>query len=177
MPSFVRPIIVFAAAALAFAGLVMPAANAYPPTVCATVSVNTTTPPEGGTIVVTGTQFTAGDSLQLKLQPGDFDLGTFTVAANGTFRAVVKLPAGVTGHRMIVVIGGGPSCPVDPVSIDIGAGHATGGGTASTGTNVAMLLGAALLLLVVGGALTERGSTKRRRRRGRRPHRARHAAV
>jgi hypothetical protein len=158
-------------AVLALAGLFAPGASAYPPTVCATLSVSTTTPPVGGTITVSGTGFTAHAVVKLELHSKVYDLGSATVQADGTFSVSVKLPDGVTGHHLIVAVGGGPRCPVDPVGIDIRSSLGTGGTTASTGTNVALLLLAAAVLVLLGVVVNDRASSRRRHRR-RQPHRA-----
>jgi hypothetical protein len=64
-----------------------PTPTPYPPSGgnCAIVSVGQTTAHPGDSILVTGTQFSAGEHLTLSLQPLGATVGHVTTSASGTF--------------------------------------------------------------------------------------------
>src|SRR5882757_2216766 len=96
---------------------------AYPPVVCATLTVSTTVPVAGQTITIGGTDFDPGDTVQLTLVPPGTVLATVTVAPDGTFTADVMIPASaIPGKAEIQDIATTTKCPSDPISITIGAG-------------------------------------------------------
>lgn len=151
-------------------------AGPYPPTVCAAIAVSTTTPYAGQKITVSGTGFTAGDQVEIVLTGGaNATLGHAMVAADGSFGAQVTIPGGINGHFKIDARGGGPSCPVDPILIDVrvgagiagvaagpggGVGANGSGGLSFTGFN-ALLLIAAAAVLIGTGVLLARGGRRR----------------
>jgi hypothetical protein len=164
-----------AAASLVIAG---PAAQAvaYPPTICPTISVSTTTPLAGEAITVTGTNFIPGATVRLELDSSATVLKTVTASASGTFTTQVTMPAGLLGSHTILASGGGggPGCPADPIQIvnahgpgggggSLGNGGGTngGGGTAFTGVDVLLLVLIAGLL-VTAGVMLNRGGKRRR---------------
>lgn len=158
--------------------------HAYPPTICPTVAVSTTTPLEGQSITVSGVNFAPHTKLTLELHTQTYDLGTVTTDAQGTFTTTVKLPAGVSGSHLIVAVGGNiTSCPADPSAhLDIqgtgqpsgtstssqgagvggGSGHGgNGGGTAFTGVDILLLVLIAAGLLGAGVALVRSGKRRK----------------
>lgn len=153
-------------------------ALAYPPNICATLSVSTTTPLVGESITVTGTHFDPNSTVRLELRPPGSTLGTAHSNAQGQFSIGVTMPANASGRHDIVAVGGnaapGPGCPADPSqALDIqstggasssgGPGpNGGGGGPAMTGVDIAGLIAAALALLGVG-YLVNRGGRRRRR--------------
>jgi hypothetical protein len=163
-----------AAASLVIAG---PAAQAvaYPPTICPTISVSTTTPLAGEAITVTGTNFTAGATVRLELDSSATVLKTVTASGSGTFTTQVTMPAGMLGSHTIIASGGGggPGCPSEPIQIvnahgpggggagGNGGGTNSGGGTAFTGVDVLLLVLIAGLLLTAG-IMLNRGGKRRR---------------
>ncbi len=136
-------------------------ANAAPYTNAPSIAVSTTSPAEGSTITVTGTDFDANSTVNLTLYSQPYALGSVTTDSSGAFAASVTLPNGVTGSHTIV--GQGPSSSAS-VSIEIysnsqGSGYASGnngsgsdGGLASTGFAVAGI-GVVGLALLIGGTV------------------------
>lgn len=166
------------AAALALLGLVVPATSAgaapvaYPVTICATLSVSTTTPLAGASIVVAGVNFDPNATIKLELESKPWLLATVKSNAQGAFIVTVKLPAGVVGAHLIVAIGGntgsGASCPADPSQQlhiqGVGGGGGTsnnGGGTAFTGVDVLLLVLLAGMLLAAGVAINRGGKRRK----------------
>jgi hypothetical protein len=157
------------------------AAQAYPVTTCATLSVSTTNPVVGAKITVTGQNFDANHTVKLVLKSKTYFLVKVTTDASGAFSVQVQLPAGVTGHHEIVAIGGSPNgngCPPDPIQIihihggapesgpsngQSGASTSQPGGpTAFTGLDIGALLAAAALLIAAGVLFTRRGRNRSR---------------
>jgi hypothetical protein len=167
----------FLALALASACLIVagPAAQAvaYPPTICPTIAVSTTTPLVGEAITVSGVNFTANAHVRLELHTKVYVLANVTTSAQGTFSTSVTMPAGVVGSHTIVAIGGGavPGCPAEPIQIvkvqppggngGGNGGGSNGGGTAFTGVDVLLLVLIAALL-VGAGVMLNRGGKRRR---------------
>lgn len=165
-----RAILAFAVAMAGFV-LVGPAANAtaYPPTTCPALSVSTTTPLAGESIVVSGTNFTPNTTIRIELHTAVTVLATVKSSAAGTFTTTVTLPAGVTGSHTIVAVGGGTEgCPASPITIGIQTGPSStstggppNGPPAFTGVDVLLLLLAAAVLLGAG-IMFNRGGKRRR---------------
>src|SRR5258706_15081607 len=80
------------------------AAAPYPPPVCATLSVSTTTPFPGQTITVSGVNFAPNEQITLVLDTGA-TLGDVTVGADGTFSKDVVVPNDLRGNHRISVQG------------------------------------------------------------------------
>jgi hypothetical protein len=177
---------VLLAGVLALLGVLVPASDAsaapraYPVTICATLSVSTTTPLVGQSIQVSGRNFDPNATIKLELQSKPWPLGSVKSDARGSFDTSVKLPAGVTGGHLIVAVGGNtvhPSeCPADPAQLlnihaagagsSNGAGNGVGGnggGTAFTGVDVLLLVLIAAVLLAAGVALSVSGRRRRQR--------------
>jgi len=164
-----RAILAFAVAMAGFV-LVGPAANAmaYPPTTCPTLSVSTTTPLVGESIVVTGAKFTPNTNIRIELHTITYLLATVKSSAAGSFSTTVQLPDGVSGSHTIVAVGGMPEgCPATPIKIGIQTGPSstsTGGPPgppAFTGVDVLLLLLAAAVLLGAGVLFTRGGKRRR----------------
>lgn len=155
--------------------LVLPSAaqaqsSGYPPGQCTTLSVSATVTTPNGHLVVSGTLYTPGDTVKILLESNPVVLTEVTVKADGTFSVEVTIPADITlGHHLILTSGGGPSCPVDPITITVKSSGAAGassgpGGTAFTGVAILGLVVIAAGLLVVG-SMVNRGGRRRRHHR------------
>jgi hypothetical protein len=107
------------------------------------VTVSDPTPPEGGSITISGQGCTPGATITITLDNGD-TLATTKADSSGAYSVVVKLPSGVTGHHTITVSGAGCS---GVVGINIQSG-----GLATTGVAV-IGIGAVGVVLLVGGGL------------------------
>lgn len=157
---------------LALAGPVATAAAApvaYPVTICPTLSVSTTTPLVGEKITVSGVHFDPNAHIRLELHTTVYVLATVVSDAAGSFTTQVTMPAGVTGHHLILAIGGGfvsTHCTGDPVQVTIQTGvqstaaggtGSSGGGTAFTGLDILALIVAAAALLGIGLLLNRGG--------------------
>lgn len=171
------------AAVLALLGFVVPATSAaaapvaYPVTICATLSVSTTTPLVGASITVAGVNFDPNATIKIELESKPWLLATVKSDAQGSFTVTVKLPAGVLGAHLIVAIGGNTqgqaSCPADPSQLlhiqGVGGGQTGGGGTggtngsgtAFTGIDVLLLVLLAAALLGVGVAINRSGKRRK----------------
>lgn len=145
-------------------------AGPYPPTVCATLSVSTTTPSAGESITVSGTGFTAGERVTLELHSSPRVVGSATVRGDGTFTTHITIPKDMYGRHLLLEAGGHPACPVDPITLVINASAALGeqigpngggSGLASTGVQIALLIAIAALALATGVALNRAGRRKR----------------
>jgi hypothetical protein len=158
--------LVLALAGLVLVGPVAPAQasglQAYPPTICPTISVSTTKPAVGETITVTGQNFDPNKSVTVVMNTKTYVLATARTAADGSFSARAKLPAGVSGSHAISVKGAQSDCPADPVQILIGgtvsspASGPNGGPPAFTGVDILGLLLAAAALVGLGVLLNRR---------------------
>ena len=150
------------------------AAEAYPPTTCATLGVSTTHPAVGAKITVTGANFTPNHKVTLELKTKTYFLVSLTTDAGGAFSVQVQLPAGVTGQHHIVAVGGSPNidgCPSNPVQIinihGPGSPTATsttsnGGPPAFTGVDIAALRAAAAALIAAGVLFARSGKRRSR---------------
>lgn len=164
---------VLATAALAVAILTIaaPGSTAAPYVKAPTLSVSTTSPCEGESLTVTGTDFVPGSTLQLTLQSSPTSLGSVVVNANGGFTATVKLPAGVTGTHEIVAAG--PPTPRNPnratatITIRLCPVSAAApppsrpGPAAFTGADIAGLIALVVVLLGAGGAFVYIGRRRK----------------
>ena len=150
------------------------AATAYPPTICASLSVSTTHPRPGEAITVGGLHFRPHASIHLVLRPGSHDLATPRADGTGSFTSRVTMPAGLYGRYMIHATTGAPNaagCPADPFVIMHAQGYLGGsspdntggheGGTAFTGLDVLLILLAAAVLIGAGVALNRSGKRRR----------------
>ncbi|WP_448630748.1 fibronectin type III domain-containing protein [Cellulomonas soli] len=86
----------------------------------------------GTVITMSGSGATPGATIVLELHSDPIVLGTTVVAADGTYRLTVTLPAGVTGsHTLVATMAG-----VAPVGTAVGVVSATApAAAAATGTN------------------------------------------
>lgn len=137
------------------------AASAYPPGIAPTIATSVSTIPQGGSLTVTGNDFTPNGQAHLSLHSAVVDLGVVSVDANGQFSAQVTIPAsestgvhtiegldiptGDVATATITVTGTGGGAP---------GGGGTGGGGGLAGTGVAVIgIGALGVVLLVGGGL------------------------
>jgi hypothetical protein len=162
----------FALLALTFGTSGDAVAGPYPPAVCSTLAISTTTPHPGQTMVITGTGFKPGSTVTLLLHSDPTPIGSATVKADGTFTANVTLPPKLYGPHLITASGGSPTCPVDPLQVDIQkpAGPPTPSSNNPlpfTGVDILGALAIALALITLGLLLNRRG--------GRRRHHAHHS--
>jgi len=120
----------------------------------ATLMVSTTTPFEGQTITVSGTNFVTNEAIAIDLSGSP--VAHVTTSASGSFSTPVTLPAGVTGTQTISVAGDHSTCPASSITITIqGAGvSATSQGLSHTGVDILTGLAVAIALLIAGVALT-----------------------
>ncbi len=167
------------ALAVAMAGLALagPAATAvaapvaYPPTICPTLSVSTTTPAVGETITVTGINFDPNAHIRIELHTKIYVLANVVSDASGAFSTPVTMPPGVTGNHLIFAVGGGfdtAQCPPDPIQIQVGVGPTSSSAhpgpnppPAITGFDILALIVGAAALLGVGLALNRGGKRRR----------------
>jgi len=160
----------------AFAASAAPAGAApvaYPPSVCSTLSLDTTHPALGEKVTVTGSHFEPNGSIALVLVPesggSTVPAGQVTANATGAFTTSVAMPAETVnqGTYSLTATNGftrSGVCTADPsVSLLLGDGgaagasSASGSGTAFTGVDIALLLGIGAALVAGGGALVLRG--------------------
>ena len=146
-------------------------AQAYPPTICPTLSVSTTHPLPGETITVSGINFDAHAQVHLVMHTKVYDLGTVTTDANGSFSTSVKMPNGVYGRHVLIAVSGAAhiqGCPGRPIVVvhphrPGGTNSGTGGhhgGNAFTGVDLLVILLVAAGLLGAGIALTRGGKRR-----------------
>lgn len=133
-----------------------PTCTIYPPT-CPVLGSSTGTTTPGGTFTLSGSGFKPFSTINIFSFPGGKLLGTFKADANGSFKAMVTLPAGfATGVYTIEARGVDPSGKTRVLASSL---TVTKKVTARTGVGVP--LGAALGLLaaavVLGGVLLVRG--------------------
>lgn len=129
-------------------------ASAYPDGQIGTASINATTFPAGGSVVVTVENTTPG-GLTMQIFSAPVTIGTGSVGADGTGSVSGTIPAGYSGAHTIQVTGAGGE--IYPFSITVtsgstggGSGDGSGGGLANTGaavTGIGILGG----VLVAGG--------------------------
>lgn len=122
---------------------------------CPNLQVGTTTPVEGGTLRVSGTDFGSNMTVRLTLHTATYFLADVTTDKAGSFSTTVHLPANVTGQHHIVGTDA-TKCPADAVIIDIHgnrAGPPGGPPPAFTGVKIASLSLLGALLLLAGGVL------------------------
>ena len=141
----------------------------YPPSPsnCAQLNIGSTSVHPGDSVLISGSDFHAGDSLTVTLQPLGATVGHVTVGGAGTFSTHFTMPLNASGSQLVVLVGSSVTvCPVDPIQV-LGAGvsgSSTGpGGTALTGTRIALFVTAAVVLLAGGTALAMAGRRRRSR--------------
>jgi hexosaminidase len=139
-------------------------AQQYPPggTTC---PISDTSLAPGDQVTVSGTGFQAGSTVTFTLQPGDIELGSTTVDADGTFGPIVlTIPADLApGTYTLVCAGvdveGNPITRANPIEV-LGVVAGGPGGPAFTGNTlniplwmalIAALLASGVLLVVLGG--------------------------
>lgn len=145
-----------------------PSTTAYPPVPgnCAQLNVGATSVHPGDSVLISGSNFNAGDHLTVTLQPLNATVGHVTVGGSGTFSTHFTMPLNASGSQLVVLVGSSVVvCPVDPIQV-LGAGvggssTSSPGGTAFTGTRIALLVAAAAVLLVGGTALAMAGRRRR----------------
>jgi hypothetical protein len=163
--------IIALAAAIIGAVFFMPAAQAqaYPPTICPTLSVSTTHPLPGETITVSGVNFNANAQVHLVLHSKAYDLGTVSSDGQGSFSTPVKLPSGVLGRHVIVAVSGAPQIQDCPIAVVVhihqpgGSNSGPGGhhgGNSFTGVDILLIVLAAAALLGAGVALNRGGKRR-----------------
>ncbi len=120
------------------------------------VSLNTSTPGVGGTLVVTGGGFVPGSDVQIWLYPDSILLATIVGVDGGSFETTITLPEGVEGEHELRVVGiaqvGGPITETLSLSI-----YQT---LPNTGIDVLSILWIALLLVGAGAVLLNVGRAR-----------------
>ncbi|WP_243228577.1 immunoglobulin-like domain-containing protein [Microbacterium sp. CIAB417] len=135
-------------------------ASVTPPAEQASVSVSGDLV-QGGSIEIAGAGFTAGDAVNITVHSDPVDLGTFTVADDGTLTASWTIPADFAAgaHSIVVTLADGSTVTAEfTVTAAAGAGGASAeGDLATTGAELPLAIGGlALALLVTGGVLVAR---------------------
>ena len=140
--------------------------------------VDLTTMTAGTVLTMTGSGATPGATITLELHSTPILLGSTVVAADGTYRLTVTLPAGVTGSHTLVATMTGVTpvaTAVDVVSPGAASGAPTTGGPttasgagvlATTGTDAVSAVIAALALMVGGAAAVVVARARRSRAHG-----------
>lgn len=115
---------------------------------------------QGGKITIAGTGFTPGDSVSVVVHSDRVDLGSFTVAADGTLAASWTIPVAfdVGAHTIVVTLPDGSTVEATfTIAAAAASGAAGSDALATTGAELPLAIGGiALLLLVVGGVLVAR---------------------
>lgn len=125
----------------------------------AQVSVNSIA--AGGKVTVTASGFAAGEQVEIWLHSDPVLLAVVTAGPTGAVTATVTIPSTVPAGQHTLVLRGRTSGATATVALTVTAVAADGETRlASTGSDVAIPLGAALLLGATGGALL---LTRRRR--------------
>jgi hypothetical protein len=128
----------------------------YPPAVCSTIAVSTTTPFPGQKITVTGSGFLPNSAVSLVVDTAKTVIGSATASAAGTFTTTVTIPLSLYGAHVLIAAGGlGVGCPADPFTVlQLPAAPATSSsGLAFTGADVIAILIAGVALVGAGVAL------------------------
>lgn len=141
-------------------------AQTYPPN-GATCGVSDTNLAAGDTVTVTGSNWQAGSTVILTLQPEGIKLGEATVDANGNFSTTVTIPASIQAGSHSIVCSGIDIEGNDVsrgTTIQILGGAVGGGGAAFTGSvlNVPLWLALVIVLFAVGVAFVVLGRRRRR---------------
>lgn len=139
----------------------------YPPVPHATILVSTTTPLLNATVEVSGTAFCADETVTLTLQ--GTVVGTAHTDAAGNFDPPVKITKSGSSLQLCGVGASGLAGDRDCVTLNTNASSASGtsgtsaggGGTALTGTDIALLCLLAAVLLAGGGAAVVAGRRRR----------------
>lgn len=141
------------------AGAVQP----YPPTVPASLQVSTTTPFQGQTIKVSGSNF--GPSEPVRLTIGGLVVGVVNSDATGSFDPPVVVPSSLLGPQPVVGVGqtsGLTASLMLTVRAVPAAASSTGGsGLAFTGAQIGAALALAVILLATGAAFAVSGRRRR----------------
>jgi hypothetical protein len=121
---------------------------------CPNLMVGTTTPVEGGSLRVSGTDFGANTNVRLTLHTTTYFLADVTTTKAGSFATTVHLPSNVTGPHHIVGTDA-TKCPSAAVIINISGKRTSPPGPplAFTGVEVTTLSLLGALLLLTGGLL------------------------
>jgi len=143
---------------IAAASLGMPA-SAYPTGVNPVIFLNKTVVEQGGSVIVTGENFTPNSNVVLTLTSVQVPLGTVHTDSNGEFTAQITIPSTEpTGQHTVEALDT-PTGDVATATLTVVAGGGTGGGTGGTGggvaeTGVAVIgIGALGVVLLIGGGL------------------------
>lgn len=131
-------------------------AAAAPYVASASIAVSANNPCPGGTLVVSGRGWEAGERVDTVLTPGQVGLGSARADATGDFRASISMPDDVLGARTLVATGrsSGATASADLVVRDcsgLGAGNLP-----KTGAQVAAIAAAGAVLVGTGVVLVRR---------------------
>jgi hypothetical protein len=129
-------------------------ASAYPTGVSPRIALSTSSVPQGGSLTVTGENFTPNSDAVLSLHSTPVGLGTVSTDANGQFSAEITVPSDTTPGAHTVQALDTPTGDIAAAALEVTAG---GGGTSPppiAGTGVAVIgIGALGVVLLVGGGL------------------------
>jgi 5'-nucleotidase len=134
------------------------------------ISVGSATAPVGGKVTISGNGFKPGTTVVLTLYSTPVDLGSVTVAADGTFTATVTLPSSVTaGSHTLLATGlasdGTVRYVVEAVTV---TAPGAAGGLPVTGVDVNRVVLIAFALLMAGMVLVAGADGRLARRLARR---------
>lgn len=141
----------------------VPIVFAEAPAASGVISLSADSVVAGGQVTVSGEGFEAGLELVLELRSTPVQVGTVTVAADGTFRLAVTIPASTpAGEHTLAAIQ--PDGAEATAALTVLAASSSGGGgqLGATGADPTPYLVLAALLLTLGAALVV---TRRRRTR------------
>lgn len=131
-------------------------------------SVDSSNPPEGGTVTIHCTGAHPNVPLTIYLHPKNYFLGSVTTDHSGNATTTVTLPAGETGHHVLLIHqphGNSVSIPINIGGVAT-AGFVVPGspaGSATAGSGGAIVgVGALGLALLLGGGLTLLAGRRRR---------------
>ena len=146
----------------AAAAEVCPGAPAYPPHPDATILSSTTTPAIGQKIDASGIVYCPNEDVRITIA-GAF-VGTGHTDSSGSFDPQVVTVPGPAGDKQMCGVGAsGLSNDQDCLTLHVGASNTTpnGGGLASTGVEIAAIVGVAVILLA-GGAFFATAGRRRK---------------
>ncbi len=149
----------FAVLSLGFAA----PAFAYGPN-APTLSSNSSSVSPGGTLTVTGNNFTPGATVTIDLYSTPVQLATTTATGSGSFSVAVMIPSNTVpgAHTIVATDPNGDSASTAIVVTGVVPVATTSPGLPFTGADIAALSGVGALAMALGGMLILTGRRRRR---------------
>jgi LPXTG-motif cell wall-anchored protein len=151
-------------AANALSALPASAAAPYPPGGTPTLSVSTTVPAPGQTIIISGTGWGADEVVTLVLHSTPVTLASPLTDGNGAFSVPATIPSDVQGDHVLTATGGTTGQTIS-ITLTISSQPATGGGGGGGLPNTGLMVWGfgivAVVLLTLGAALVVSGRRRR----------------